>query len=179
VATSLFLLLTAVVLQSGQALASCWAQNSTGQRKCSLFRSSTAKLDLWLCEDNEGDCAKLGYTSLGAGSGRGAKSNPLNAVLVSPQNAAATSPGLSQGSRALISGPVANRVAPSNERKRNQHVMSLQPSPTGNAIKPLDMKNPVADSDASSDVVAGLLFCFLLVGSTAFALGWLIESVRS
>jgi hypothetical protein len=63
-AAAILLMAVTLMVSAVQAYASCWAKNPTGQRKCSFFRSRAGNLDIWLCEDKQGDCASLGYTPL-------------------------------------------------------------------------------------------------------------------
>src|SRR5690242_14915760 len=77
------------------AEASCWPDNPAGQRKCRFFRSHGGKLDLWLCEDKEGDCSSLGYIPLPAQTAEPSAGIPMELEKASPE--AMGSPGTSAG----------------------------------------------------------------------------------
>jgi len=57
---SLIVALVFIVARPAMLSASCWASNPNGARTCSSFVNKYG-LRLRLCEDEKGDCGKLGY----------------------------------------------------------------------------------------------------------------------
>lgn len=159
---AILLIAVNLMVSASRAYASCWAENPTGQRKCGFFKSRAGNLDLWLCEDKQGDCASLGYT-------------PLPTLRLK-------TPAKSRRQLATPS-PVAKPTPPSGEaRALEKKPASVEPANDGTNFAltntPMATDTPAYDnaaSDSAGGTFAALFFCFLLVGGAAFGLGWLLE----
>jgi hypothetical protein len=163
-AAAILLVAFNLMVSAGRAYPSCWAENPTGGRTCGFFKSGAGNLDLWLCEDDQGDCAKLGYIP--------SPPQQIEAPLKSSVERARPSPSTQESpihSRAILRERKAEPPEPIAKGT------SIPPKSVGTATESLQDHNA---APTSTDPSFALFFCILLVGGAAFALGWLLESRR-
>ncbi|HLI64712.1 MAG TPA: hypothetical protein VKV05_15055 [Terriglobales bacterium] len=163
-AVAILLITINLMVSASRAYASCWAENSTGERSCGFFKSRTGNLDLWLCEDKQGDCEKVGYTPL--------PTRRIKTPTQSSTEPAQASPNIQ---------PTPRSEASTREKKATSVEPAANSTSAGPTNTPTAADTPPDDnvaSNSSDATFTALFFCFLLVGGAAFGFGWLLESHR-